>query len=110
MRARGSVKVKDLKVGTGAVAARGMTVSIRYSGYLNRGECFDRDVLPTFPLGPRRVIAGLQYGVEGMRVVGIRRILVPPHLGYGEQSVGGIPPNAKLTLEVELLSAEFITL
>lgn len=106
MRGRGGVKVEDLRVGTGAPAERGMIVSIRYSGYLNRGKCFDRDVESTFSLGPRRVIAGLQYGIEKMRVGGIRRIHVPPHLAYGEQAVGEIPANAKLIFEVELLSVK----
>jgi len=63
-------------------------------------------VLATFRIGAREIIPGLEYGVEGMRVGGIRRILVPPHLGYGPQSIPGIPPNSKLTFEVELLKVE----
>ncbi len=39
----------------------------------------------------------------GMRVGGKRKLLVPAHLGYGERSVGAIPPNSALTFEIELL-------
>lgn len=60
--------------------------------------------LHTFTLGARVAIAGLEYGVEGMRVGGRRRIKVPPHLGYREQGIAGkIPPNAILFFDVELL-------
>jgi FKBP-type peptidyl-prolyl cis-trans isomerase len=50
------------------------------------------------------VIAGLEYGIEGMRVGGRRRLRVPPHLGYRDKGMSGkIPPNALLFFEVELL-------
>jgi hypothetical protein len=51
------------------------------------------------------MFAGLFYGVEGMRVGGIRRIRVAPHLAYREAGVPGIvPPNALLTVEVYVVS------
>ena len=53
----------------------------------------------SFRIGEREVIAGLEYGVEGMRVGGRRRIRVPPHLGYREAGVPGkIPSNASSLL------------
>ena len=55
----------------------------------------------------RRVIAGLEYGVEGMRAGGRRRIRVAPHLGYGDRGVPGVvPANALLTFDVQLLKVE----
>nr|WP_314618081.1 FKBP-type peptidyl-prolyl cis-trans isomerase [uncultured Pseudomonas sp.] len=42
-------------------------------------------------------------GLMGMRVGGKRKLQVPAHLGYGERSVGAIPPNSDLTFEIELL-------
>lgn len=42
--------------------------------------------------------------VQGMRVGGLRRVLVPPNLAYGDVQMGEIPPNTTLTLDVELLS------
>jgi peptidylprolyl isomerase len=42
-------------------------------------------------------------GLMGMQVGGKRKLQVPAHLGYGERSVGSIPPNSDLTFEIELL-------
>jgi FKBP-type peptidyl-prolyl cis-trans isomerase FkpA len=101
---RSGVKLRDLRVGGGAVAERGATVSVRYDASLNRGERFQEGISYSFRLGRREVIAGLEYGVEGMRVGGLRRITVSPHLGYRDEGVPGvIPPNAVLIFDVELL-------
>jgi len=103
MKVRGGVRVEEVHVGGGALAGRGDTVLIRYTGFLNRAEAFQTDESCKFTIGCRSVIAGLDYGVEGMRVGGRRRIHVPPHLGYAEAGAPGIPANAKLTFEVELV-------
>ena len=51
------------------------------------------------------MFAGLFYGVQGMRVGGARRLRVAPHLGYRDAGVPGlIPPNALLTVEIEVLA------
>ena len=98
------VKIEELKIGDGRVALRNTTVRIRYDGYLRDGEVFQKEFEYTVDLSRREVIAGLRYGVEGMREGGRRRIRVSPHLGYGEGGVPGIiPPNAVLIFEIELL-------
>jgi FKBP-type peptidyl-prolyl cis-trans isomerase len=107
MRKRKGVEIEDLQQGTGPEAIKGATVEIRYAGYLNRGGKFQDNVHCRFKVGGRDVIAGLEYGVEGMRVGGRRKIRISPHLAYGAQAVPGIvPANAVLTFEVELLSIE----
>ncbi len=101
---RSGVRTRDLRVGVGVVAERGATVSVRYDASLNRGERVQEGITCSFGLGRREVIAGLEYGVEGMRVGGLRRITVSPHLAYrGEGVMGAIPPNAVLIFDVELL-------
>ena len=98
----------DLKVGTGAAAQAGQTVSVHYTGWLENGKKFDSSVdrgQPfSFPLGAGRVIKGWDEGVQGMRVGGKRKLMIPSSLGYGARGAGGvIPPNAALIFEVELL-------
>ena len=52
------------------------------------------------------MFAGLFYGVEGMRVGGIRRLRVASHLAYREEGLPGlIPANALLTVEVQIVAA-----
>jgi FKBP-type peptidyl-prolyl cis-trans isomerase len=101
---RKGIEIEDLCKGNGLKAERGHTVTIRYDGYLNRGDKFQENVTYRFRVGSRDVIAGLSYGVEGMRVGGLRRLRISPHLAYGASGVPGlIPANAVLTFEVELL-------
>ena len=53
---------------------------------------------------PGSVLPGLDQGVDGMRVGGQRRLIVPPALAYGSKGVQEIPGGATLEFEVELLS------
>ena len=108
-------KMTDHKIGTGAEAVAGKTVSVHYTGWLfdaaapdNKGKKFDssrdRGQPFEFPLGAGRVIAGWDQGVAGMKVGGQRTLTIPPELGYGARGAGGvIPPNATLVFDVELL-------
>jgi len=102
----------DIKVGTGAEAKCGQDVSVHYTGWLDSsGKKFDSSVDRgepfTFPLCGRRVIAGWDEGVKGMKVGGKRRLRIPPDLGYGARGAGGvIPPNATLLFDVELLGVK----
>ena len=103
------LKIEDVKVGTGGEAVAGKTVTVHYTGWLTNGTKFDSSKDSgrpfTFPLGGGRVIKGWDQGVAGMKVGGVRKLTIPPSLGYGASGAGGvIPPNATLVFEVELLS------
>lgn len=105
----------DLRAGTGATAVAGSQVTVNYTGWLydpsrseQKGQQFDtsagRQPL-SFRLGAGQVIRGWDQGVVGMQVGGQRRLVIPPELAYGSQSPGpGIPPNATLVFDIELLS------
>ena len=98
----------DLVVGEGRVAQAGETATVHYTGTLVEGTKFDsskdRDQPFSFQLGAGQVIKGWDEGVEGMKIGGTRKLIIPPQLGYGTRGAGGvIPPNATLIFEVELL-------
>jgi FKBP-type peptidyl-prolyl cis-trans isomerase FkpA len=100
--------IEDLAVGAGDLASAGRRVTVHYTGWLTDGTKFDsskdRNDPFIFPLGGQRVIEGWDEGVQGMRVGGVRKLTIPPALGYGARGAGGvIPPNATLVFEVELL-------
>ncbi|WP_338051929.1 FKBP-type peptidyl-prolyl cis-trans isomerase [Pseudonocardia acidicola] len=101
--------VEDLQVGEGAEATAGSNVSVHYVGVAHStGEEFDaswnRGQPLQFPLGAGRVIAGWDQGVQGMKVGGRRRLVIPPQLGYGDRGAGGvIKPGETLIFVVDLL-------
>ncbi len=106
------LQIIDEVAGTGAEATIGNTVSVNYVGTLTNGNKFDssydRNQPFSFVLGAEQVIAGWDEGVAGMRVGGKRKLVIPPDLAYGAQSIGNglIPPNSTLIFEVELLGVE----
>jgi FKBP-type peptidyl-prolyl cis-trans isomerase FkpA len=102
------LKFEDTSMGEGDIASKGQTVSVHYTGWLENGTKFDsskdRDEPFEFKLGAGQVIRGWDEGVAGMKVGGVRRLTIPPQLGYGDRGAGGvIPPKATLIFEVELL-------
>lgn len=101
---------QDLEVGEGAPATAGQDVAVLYRGWLPDGTLIDEAQDPADPfrfrLGTGRVIAGWDEGVAGMRPGGLRKLVIPPSLGYGDRAVGPIPANSVLVFDVRLLSAE----
>ena len=107
------LQITDLVVGTGTQAVAGDTVSVDYVGTLTNGKQFDSTAAHggqpfSFVLGAGQVIRGWDEGVAGMRVGGERRLVIPPSLGYGGQSVGNglIPANSTLIFTVKLLAVQ----
>lgn len=99
---------QDIKIGTGAEAKAGQNISVHYVGTLTTGAKFDssrdRGEPFGFRLGAGQVIKGWDQGVAGMKVGGVRKLTVPPELGYGARGFPPvIPTNATLVFEVELL-------
>jgi len=99
---------RDVRVGSGATATAGKTVSVHYTGWLPNGSKFDssrdRNEPFEFALGARQVIVGWDEGVAGMRVGGRRLLVIPPDLAYGASGSDPIPPNATLVFDIELLA------
>ena len=103
------LEITDLTVGDGDEAAAGQTVSVHYVGVAHStGEQFDasydRGSPLQFRLGVGQVISGWDTGVQGMRVGGRRKLVIPPHLAYGDRGAGGvIQPGETLIFVVDLL-------
>lgn len=103
------LQIDDMKIGTGAEAKSGQNVSVHYVGTLTTGSKFDssrdRGAPFEFRLGAGMVIQGWDQGVAGMKVGGLRKLTIPPELGYGARGYPPvIPANATLVFEVELVS------
>lgn len=96
---------RDVLVGAGAEvpAAGNVAVTTTYSLYLRTGQLIESgEFSPT--LGAGQAIDGYDEGLRGMRVGGQRQLIIPPHLGYGDQRNGDIPPNSILVFNVVLVS------
>jgi len=104
----------NLRVGTGAEAVTGRQIAVDYTGWLysasgvdNKGTQFDTSLTRdpyVLVAGGTDSIPGFAQGVLGMRVGGLRRVVIPPSLGYGSQANGPIPANSTLIFEIELLA------
>lgn len=105
-----ALEMVDMKVGTGAEAVAGKTVSVHYVGTLHtNGDKFDssrdRGSPFSFTLGAGQVIRGWDQGVSGMKIGGLRKLTIPPDLAYGARGFPPvIPPQSTLVFEVELLA------
>jgi peptidylprolyl isomerase len=103
------LQITDITEGDGAEAKSGSTVSVHYVGVAHStGEEFDasynRGNPLQFRLGVGQVISGWDTGVQGMRVGGRRKLVIPPQLAYGERGAGGaIKPGETLIFMVDLL-------
>jgi len=101
--------IEEIIVGDGDEAQSGQTAVVHYVGVAaSTGEEFDaswnRGDPFSFPLGGGYVISGWDRGVLGMRIGGQRRLVIPAHLGYGDQGAGGvIAPGETLIFVVDLL-------
>ena len=103
------LEITDVTEGDGTEATAGKTVSVHYVGVAHStGEQFDasydRGSPLEFRLGVGQVISGWDNGVQGMKVGGRRKLVIPPHLAYGDRGAGGaIKPGETLIFVVDLL-------
>lgn len=107
------IKYEDLTVGTGKKIEPNhrYLVTIHYTMWLKNGvkieSSHDEDTPFQFKIGIGHVIKGLDEGMVGMKIGGVRQLDIPSKLAYGRRGQGGvIPPNADLIFKIEYLGYE----
>lgn len=101
------LQIIDIEQGTGAEVKPGDTITAHYTGALcKNGIIFqsshDHGKPATFGLD--QVIAGWTKGVPGMKVGGMRRLIIPSEMAYGSRRAArNIPPNSDLVFDIELI-------
>ncbi len=96
---------RDITVGGGVLVPDDTvkSVTVAYVGAFRNAKEFDNGTI-TFTTDAGNIIDGMKLGVQGMRIGGVRQLIIPPALGYGSNPVTGIPTNAILVFEVTLLN------
>ncbi|KAG7387101.1 peptidylprolyl isomerase fpr4 [Phytophthora pseudosyringae] len=96
--------IQDQRIGQGKLPLTGEVLTVKYRGRIGRdGLVFGKGMLTT-SYGTGSVIAGWEEGLGTMRPGGVRVMVIPSELGYGESGKGDkIPPNATLHFDVELV-------
>lgn len=103
------LQVVDIKEGSGEAVPEGGSVVAHYTGALaSDGTIFQssKDTGQPVPFSLSGVIEGWTKGVPGMKVGGTRRLLIPAAMAYGGNPPqdSGIPANADLVFDIELVS------
>jgi FKBP-type peptidyl-prolyl cis-trans isomerase len=108
----GGVKYETLKEGTGPELQSGQKAKMNYEGKLEDGTIFDStrrsqpSIPRTFSIGVGTLIKGWDEAIPGMKVGEVRKLTIPPQMGYGKSGKGEIPPDSTLIFEVELVGVE----
>ena len=90
----------------------GTLIVVHYVGSFENGTQFDSSYNRNEPLKlifnecPSTLILGWIEGLQGMCVGEERKLIIPPHLGYGEQGKGIIPPNTTLHFDIKLIEMD----
>ncbi|AEA45860.1 FKBP-type peptidyl-prolyl cis-trans isomerase [Fluviicola taffensis] len=100
----GGLILEVLKKGTGTEKIQaGSMVSISYKGTLTNGKKFDvTEPGKPFEANLKGLIGGFQIGLLN-QVSGTKlRLVIPPHLGYGDDPLDKIPANSILIFEITI--------
>ena len=102
------LEIVDIEVGTGAEVQAGARIDAHYTGALvKNGIIFQssHDLGKSITFGLNEVIKGWTQGVPGMKVGGVRRLIIPAEMAYGASSPArNIPANSDLVFDIELVS------
>ena len=104
------LKIKELKIGKGEVVGGWDTIKVHYTGKFTNGRVFDSTEgkeARSYSMRSKSLIMGWRVGIQGMKVGGKRRLIIPPSLAFGEKGkYGSIPPNATLIFDIDLVGID----
>jgi FKBP-type peptidyl-prolyl cis-trans isomerase FkpA len=99
---------QDLEIGMGLSAQTGHTAIVHFEGWLPDGRLFEStyqsDKPISFPIGGGLVIPGMDEGVIGMQLGGLRKLVIRPELAFGRTGKGPVPPMTTVIYEIRLVS------
>lgn len=95
------VLYRDVQPGTGPEVVEGDSVLIHYQGWLPNGALVD-SALVGIRVGAGHAIQGVDAALPGMKVGGIRKLVISPGLAFGAEGTSGIPPGSVLVYDVEV--------
>lgn len=102
------LEITDIEVGTGEEVNMGATITAHYTGALCiNGTIFQssHDFGEAITFSLNEVIPGWTEGVPGMKVGGMRRLVIPSEMAYGSiRAAANIPPNSDLVFDIELVA------
>ncbi len=108
------LQVYELEIGTGREAAAGDRVVIDYVVWAydseqadNKGQEVESRSDYTFFLGANQVIPAFDQGIVGMRIGGVRQLIIPP--AYAAGAFGSLPPTTPLVAEVTMVDAQTVS-
>jgi peptidylprolyl isomerase len=95
------VLYRDLATGTGPELAEGDSVVVHYQGWLPNGVLVD-SALAGIRVGAGDALPGIDAALPGMKVGGIRKLVLSPGLAFGAEGASGIPPGSVLVYDLEV--------
>lgn len=103
---RNGLVIEVMRDGEGEAAQDGDAATIVYRVETDAGQVVGSGEARELQLvigTDNNVVEGLEMGVVGMKAKELRRITVPPRLGYRGKANTGFPPDADLVFSVELM-------
>ncbi len=95
------VLYREVQPGTGPEVASGDSVVVFYQGWTPSGSLVDSTVVGV-RVGAGDILPGIDAALPGMKVGGIRKLVLSPGLAFGAEGSYGVPPNTVLVYDLEV--------
>jgi peptidylprolyl isomerase len=102
----------DIESGNSPTPNEGQAVILHFTAWLDDntklGSTIDTGQPIPYLMGSGELFPGFEEGIASMQIGGIRQMVFPPELAYGETGTpdGQIPPDSTLIFQVEVLGIQ----